>query len=123
MTTKLLRVGICAPSVYHVSARPVPQDIRRPGVPQAASTVADLRSEARLRRQFDLTRAAPSVTAIAGSMIAGVGLIAAFLMAAFLLGAFLRGAALSDAVLIKTAIVEAGLIVGALLGAFLIRED
>lgn len=119
---KLPRVGICAPSVYHVSARVVPQDIRRRGVSQAASTAAELRSEARLRRQFELTRAAPSVTAIAGSMIAGVGLIAALLIAVFLLGAFLRGAALSGAVLIKTAIVEAGLIVGALLGAFLTHE-
>ncbi len=108
--------------MYHVSARVVPQDIRRRGVSHAASTAAELRSEARLRRQFELTRAAPSVTAIAGSMIAGVGLIAALLMAVFLLGAFLRGAALSGAVLIKTAIVEAGLIVGALLGAFITHE-
>ena len=80
---KLPRVGIWALSVYHVSVRVVPQDIRRSGVPQAASTVAEPRSEARLRRQFDLTRAAPSITAIAGSMIAGVGLTAAFLMAVF----------------------------------------
>ena len=108
--------------MYHVLARVVRQDIRRPGVPQAASAVPELRNEARVRRQFDLARAAPSVTAIAGSMIAGAGLIAAFLMAVLLLGAFLRGAALSGPVLIKTAIVEAGLIAGALLGAFLTRE-
>jgi hypothetical protein len=121
-SAKFRYAGTGAPSVYHVPARVIHQDILPPGVPVDVSAVPELGSQARLRRQFDLTRTAPSATAVAGSMIAGVGLIAAFLMAVFLLGAFLRGAALSGAFLIKTGIVEAGLLAGALLGAFLTRE-
>lgn len=100
----------------------VGQDSRRPGVQRAAITLPDLRSEGHLRGQLDLTRAAPSATAVAGSMIVGVGLVAAVLIGDLVLGAFLRGVVLSGAFLTRTAVEEAGLIVGVLLGAFLARE-
>jgi hypothetical protein len=118
----LRHTGTDAPTVYRMPAHTAGQEIRRLAVPQTTIALPAPRSEARLRRQFDLTRAAPSATAIAGAIIAGVGLIAAFMMAVLVLGAFLRGASLSGAILIKTAVVEAGLIAGILVGAFLTRE-
>jgi hypothetical protein len=113
------RQGRRAPSVYYVSSRVVWQDKRRAGVPQAVITVSELRSEPHLRSP-DLTRAAPSVTAVVGSMVVGAGLIVAVLVADFILGAFLRG--VSGSVLTRTAVEEAVVIVGVLLGAFLTHE-